>query len=292
MNPSGNGAGAVSNKSGAIQLKFWGTRGSISCSGAEYTRYGGSTCCVEMRCGDALLIFDAGSGICGLGKVLADAPDNANQKVDIFLSHCHFDHISGLPFFGPLYMASRQVNIWAGHFDNGMTTAAMLDAFMHPPFFPITPDVFKASLGFHDFRAGDTLNPGPQVTVRTALLHHPQGATGYRVEFGGKAVCYVTDTELGTNGIDNRIVDLVEGSDLLIYDTMFTDQELGMCHGWGHSSWRQGIALADKAGVKTLALFHHHPRHVDSIMDRIADDASALRPGGVIVSRDQMTIDI
>ncbi|MHA1524915.1 MAG: MBL fold metallo-hydrolase [Alphaproteobacteria bacterium] len=289
MESNGNGADAALDEPREFHLKFWGTRGSISCSGAAYARYGGSTCCVEMRCGGAQLIFDAGSGICGLGLVLAES---SAPKTDIFLSHCHFDHISGLPFFNPLYMASAQIGLWAGHFENGLTTATMLDEFMRPPFFPITPEAFEAQLDFHDFRAGQNLEPAPGITIRTAALNHPQGATGYRVEFNGKAACYVTDTELGPNGFDQRIVDLVEGSDLLIYDTMFTDEELGMCHGWGHSSWRQGVALADKAGVKTLALFHHHPKHNDTAMDRIAQEASAARPGGLIISRDQMTIDL
>ena len=289
MKPNSNGAGSEPDEAGAFRLKFWGTRGSISVSGAEYARYGGNTCCVEMCCGDARLIFDAGSGICGLGMALAETDA---EKIDIFLSHCHFDHISGLPFFTPLYMASRKIGFWAGHFENGLTTATMLDAFMSPPFFPITPSAFEAELEFHDFRAGATLSPAPGVTIRTAPLNHPQGATGYRVEFNGKAVCYITDTELGPNGFDQHIVDLVEASDLLIYDTMFTDEQLGVCHGWGHSSWRQGVALADKAGVKTLALFHHHPKHNDAIMDQIAHEAGALRPGGLIVSRDQMTLDI
>ncbi|VAW10966.1 hypothetical protein MNBD_ALPHA09-1025 [hydrothermal vent metagenome] len=270
-----------------LQLTFWGTRGSLPCSGTQYLRYGGNTCCVELRHDGHTLIFDAGSGIRGLGERLAH--DSAGQ-IDLMLSHYHFDHICGLPFFAPFFHSGNDVRLWAGQSAEWPNVSDMLDGFMKPPFFPITPSAFRAHLGFHNFLAGDELTLAWGAQVRTAPLIHPQGATGYRVEIADKSICYVTDTEMAKDGKPTKaMIDLVMGADLLILDTMFTDAELNSCQGWGHSSWRQGIDLADAADVKTLYLFHHHPLHDDTAMDRIAADAAETRPG-TMVAREGETI--
>lgn len=277
---------AVEDTESAIRLKFWGTRGSIPCSGASYLRYGGNTSCVEMRCGDHLLVFDGGSGLRDLGEALIEDPP---AEVDLFLTHCHFDHICGLPFFAPLHIASTTVRLWAGHFENGMTTEAMFAAFMTPPFFPVTPKIFQANVEYRDFRAGEILAPHDGIEIRTIPLIHPQGATGYRVTYNGAVVCYLTDTEAGSGGWSDAMVEISRGADVLIVDSMFTDEELSSCEGWGHTSWRQSVDLANAADVGTLILFHHHPMHDDDFMDQVAADAAAARPG-TLVARENMVI--
>jgi len=259
------------------QLTFWGARGSLPCSGPQYVRYGGSTCCVELRYGENTLIFDAGSGIRSLGEELVH---NRPGHIDLMLSHYHFDHICGLPFFAPFFHTETDVCLWAGQSTEWPGVADMLDGFMKPPFFPITPAAFNAQLGFRSFHAGDELTLSSGTKVQTAPLNHPQGSTGYRIEVGGKIVCYVTDTEIPEDGNpDKAMFELVQGADILILDAMFTDDELPSCRGWGHSSWRQGIEFANAADVGTLYLFHHHPMHDDTTMDQIAADADKLRPG-------------
>ena len=147
------------------------------------------------------------------------------------------------------------------------------------------------SLEFHDFSAGDTINPRPDIALRTAPLNHPGGATGYRVDYGGSSVAYVTDVEIGAGPLDPALISLVKDVSLLILDTTYANEELPAHIGWGHSSWQQGVELANAAGVEQLCLFHHDPDHDDDLMDKIAAKAKAARPG-TIVAREGLKVDI
>lgn len=260
-----------------IRLTFWGTRGSLPCSGPQYTHYGGSTCCVELVCGERVIILDAGSGIRGLGERLLQ---NLPERIDILLSHYHFDHICGLPFFAPFFHPGIKVTLHAAQSAEWTNAGAMLDSFMKPPFFPITPETFRSELGFGNFSVGEDLDIVDGPKIATAPLIHPQGATGFRIEHAGHVIAYLTDTEMSDDGSPTpEMLRLAEGADILVLDSMFTDTELGMCKGWGHSSWLQGVDLANRANVGTLFLFHHHPLHDDEMMDAIADAAAEARPG-------------
>jgi phosphoribosyl 1,2-cyclic phosphodiesterase len=259
-------------------VRFWGVRGSIACSSPEYTRYGGNTSCLEIRCGDAIMIFDAGTGIRPLGKQLVQ---NQPVDADLFFTHTHLDHIIGLPFFAPLYKHGSKIRIWAGHFDAPITFKDAIAHLMAPPLFPVPPTVFVSEPELHDFHAGQTLKPRAEVVLRTAPLNHPNGATGYRIEWQGKSISYVTDCEHRPEGRDPVVVDLIRGTDIFIYDCSYTDEEYPVYRGWGHSTWQEGVRLAEAAGAKTLVLFHHDPSHNDSIMDRITEAAVAARPGTV-----------
>lgn len=260
-----------------FDVSFWGVRGSIACPGPDTARYGGNTPCVEMRCGDRVLVFDAGTGIRMLGARLVE---NGVRDADLFLSHTHYDHIIGLPFFSFLYDRRNTLRVWAGHQPKGQSIEDTLDRFMNPPFFPVAPDIFEATLAYTDFSAGDALTPGPGITIRTIALNHPDNATGYRVEFAGKSACYLTDTEHAAGVLDPGIVDFIRDADIVIYDANFTDDEYQARHvGWGHSTWQQGVRLCQAAGVKTLALFHHAPDRDDTALAAIEAAASKQFPG-------------
>ena len=267
-------------KADDFQVRFWGVRGSIAAPGPATVRYGGNTSSIEVRCGKRLIMLDAGTGMRYLGnRLVAEAPLHA----DIFFTHTHFDHIYGLPFFKPFFQPQNGFRLWAGHLAAGRTLHRVLREFMAAPLFPVPPEVFKAKMEYRDFKAGETLTPAPGIVVRTAVLNHPDGATGYRIEYGGKSVCYVTDTEHVPGIPDRNVLALIAGADIVIYDCMYTDEEYAKSYvGWGHSTWQEAVRLCKSAGVKKLVVFHHDPDHDDDRLDAIGREVEAAMPGAIL----------
>jgi phosphoribosyl 1,2-cyclic phosphodiesterase len=260
-------------------VRIWGARGSMPAPAAENCAFGSDTCCVEMRCGAHILIFDAGTGAASLGaRLLAEGV----TEFDLFLSHCHFDHIFGLPFIKPLYDMGVAARIYAGHFEDATTCREMVERFMSPPYFPVTPKQFHAAIDFRDFRPPDILRPHNGISISTVKLNHPNGSVGYRVDFAGRSVCYVTDTEHTPGQLDESLVAAIRSADIMIYDCMFTDAEFNGCVGWGHSTWEHGVRLCEAAGVKRLVIFHHRPGRDDSGLRRIEVEAQARFPGAIV----------
>jgi phosphoribosyl 1,2-cyclic phosphodiesterase len=260
-----------------FHVRFWGVRGSIACSGPRTLRYGGNTSCVEVRCGERLLIFDGGTGLRYLGNGL-----QGPLEADLFLTHTHFDHVAGLPFFRPFFDPKNRWRLWAGHLGEGMTLRRVLGEFMMAPLFPVPPQVFRARMEYREFKGGETLTPAPGITLRTATLNHPDGATGYRVEYAGRSLCYLTDTEHVPGAPDRNVLELIAGADLVIYDCMYTDAEYNSYVGWGHSTWQEGVRLCRAAGAKRLAVFHHDPEHDDDMLDGVASEVAKELPGSVV----------
>jgi phosphoribosyl 1,2-cyclic phosphodiesterase len=268
-------------------VRFWGVRGSIACPGPETVRYGGNTSCLEVHCGKHLLIFDAGTGIRELGRVLLK--NGGKIDADLFYTHSHFDHICGLPFFAPAFIPGHKVRMWAGHLLPEMELQRVLCEMMIAPLFPVPPSLLAGQVSYVDFRMGETLKPRPGVTLKTGPLNHPNRATGYRIEYGGKSVAYVTDTEHVLGQLDQNVLKLIEGVDYFIYDCTYTDDEYSSHVNWGHSTWQEGMRLADAAKVKTFVIFHHDPGHDDAFMDKVAAEAAAMRPG-TIVAKEGMVL--
>ncbi|HYB11122.1 MAG TPA: MBL fold metallo-hydrolase [Alphaproteobacteria bacterium] len=260
-------------------VKFWGVRGSIACPGPDYVRYGGNTSCVEIRCGPNLLIFDGGTGLRPLGR---DLDANGVVDADLFFTHTHFDHITGLPFFSSAFKRENRFRFWAGHLLPEHRLYEVLCELMMAPFFPVPLDVLKATIEYVDFKPWEDLEPRSGVIIRTAPLNHPNGAIGYRVEYRGRSICYVTDTEHVPGKLDENICSLVKGADIMIYDSTYTEAEFPRFAGWGHSTWEEGVRISMHAGVKTLVVFHHDPTHDDAFMDRVAKAANDALPGTII----------
>ena len=269
-----------------FSVHFWGVRGSIACPGLQTARYGGNTSCLEIRCREELLIFDAGTGIRNLAKSLLT---NKHLELDLFLTHTHFDHVCGFPFFGPVFKPDTQLRIWSGHLLPERKIREVLGFVMTDPLWPIQLEDLPANISFCDFSEGDVLRPKEDIVIRTAPLNHPNRATGYRIEFRGRSICYVTDTEHFPDRLNGNIIDLIKNSDIFIYDCTFTDDEYHDHVNWGHSTWQEGVKLANEASVKTFVVFHHNPDHDDDIMDSIATAVVDARPGSV-VAKEGMTL--
>ncbi len=269
-----------------FDVRFWGVRGSIGCPGAETARYGGNTSCLEVRCGAYRLILDAGTGLRDFDRALAEGDV---LDADVLLTHTHLDHVWGWPYFTRLLRPDTRLSVWAGHLLPDYGVEQVLGGLLRDPFAPARADRVRARITYHDFHAGETLEPRLGLRVRTAPLNHPQGATGYRIEFDGRAVCYVTDTEHTPGAMDQNILDLIQSADMLVYDSSYTDAEFSAHAGWGHSTWTEGVRLCDAAHVKTFVAFHHDPDHDDAFMDKLAVAIERARPGS-LVAREGMVI--
>ena len=258
-----------------FRIRIWGARGSIPVSGHEFSVYGGNTNCVEMRCGKHTLIFDAGSGLLPAGYALKS---EGVTKFDLFLSHFHYDHIQGLPFFPPLFDSNSSVTLWSGHLEGKMSTQEMVSSYIRPPFLPISPDIYSAELNTQDFHPIDDLHPHSDVVVRTASLSHPGGAVGYRVEWGGRVAAVVTDTEHQPGSLDQSVLRLIKNCDLFLYDSTFWDDEMERFRGFGHSSWQQAVRLAREAGARQVGFTHHAPWRTDAEIEAAEREAKAEYP--------------
>ena len=252
-----------------IRLKFWGVRGSTPTPQLENLRYGGNTSCLELRLPDnQSIIFDAGSGLRNLGATLLKEADGAALDLKVFLTHFHWDHIQGIPFFAPLFRAGNRVTF---HSHCNGSLEETLEGQMARPYFPIDLASVAARREFVELDSQAVSFSG--ITVRPFPLNHPQGAVGYRIESGKTVIVYATDLEHGHDRLDRVLRDNATGADLLIYDAQYTPEEYGGYRGWGHSTWAEGVQVAKEAGAKQLLLFHHDPSHDDSFLDEIGDTA-------------------
>jgi len=263
-----------------VIVRFWGVRGSFPSGNAETVSVGGNTTCVEVRCGDEIIIFDSGTGIINLGKsLMKEMPVRAN----LFFSHVHWDHIQGFPFFTPFYVPGNEFDIYGGTSLPSKSIEQVLDNQMSSPCFPIRKEVFGAKLRYHDLKAGDVVE-GKNFKITLANLYHPDGTFGYRVDSGGQSLVFATDNEHAEGKLCKNLLKLCQDADLLIYDSQYTDAEYYGLEGqfsrkgWGHSTMKEGVKMAEAGNVKKLALFHHDPAHDDAFIGRIESECKQIFP--------------
>jgi phosphoribosyl 1,2-cyclic phosphodiesterase len=273
----------------SLTLTFWGTRGSIPSPGPSTVRYGGNTPCVELRTEDGwLVILDAGTGIRELGRALLERDDGRPIAGDIFLTHAHWDHIQGIPFFAPLFRKGNRFTIWGSRSLPTSIDRVVRDQ-MSPVVFPVSFEELQARIDFRELAAERCGGNGYEVAAHE--VRHPGGALGYRFTTGnadGRALVYVSDNELSadaryddTPGWRERLVEFVRGASVLVHDTMYTADEYRSFIGWGHSTHEQAVELALDADVERLVLFHHRPERSDADVDRCVEKcrASVARRG-------------
>lgn len=277
----------MSSKQNQFTIHFWGVRGSIACPGSETVRYGGNTPCIEMRVGGNRLIFDGGTGLRLLGlSLLSQMPVEANM----FFTHSHWDHIQGFPFFVPAFIKGNRFHIYGAVAPNGSTIEQRLNDQMLHPNFPVPLQIMGAQLDFNNLEIGQRVQIG-DVLVESALLNHPGEAVGYRVNWQGCSVAYVSDTEHFPDRIDENVLWLARNADVMIYDATYTDEEYysekSSKVGWGHSTWQEAVKVAKAANVKKLVIFHHDPLHNDDFLDSIAEQVGQQFPDSLMAREGQ-----
>ena len=256
-------------------IKCWGSRGSIPVSGKQYLHYGGNTTCLEIRTNDdRILIVDAGSGIREAGNSLIATNRN---EFTLLLTHAHWDHIMGFPFFKPIYSSKTTLNIWGCPFAQA-SIKEMLTRIMTAPNFPVNFDSIHANMSYQE-TCVEHYTLGSMIITPIALSHPNQG-TGYKFEEDGKCFVFLTDNELDymhEGGLDYQAyLEFSRGADLLIHDAEFNEEEYKQTRGWGHSVYKDALNLALDARVKKLGLFHHNQERIDDEIDAIVNDCHEI----------------
>jgi phosphoribosyl 1,2-cyclic phosphodiesterase len=269
-----------------MHIRFWGTRGSIPSPGASTVRYGGNTSCVQVTLDDGtLIVLDAGSGIRPLGKALG------RSQGTILLTHYHWDHIQGFPFFDPAYIPGSAFHVFGPEFE-GKGPQQYLSGQMMAPYFPATVSQMTSLTGF-DVVPRETFRLG-SARVTATRVSHPSTTLGYRIEADDAVFVYISDNEVDVASPElfASIVDLAAGADLLIHDCQYTEGEYAGKHGWGHSTPRQAIKIARAADVAEMVLFHHDPTHNDEQVEALADEAHRLAGHalGIVIAREGLPV--
>lgn len=262
-----------------VNVSFWGVRGSTPCPCEANQRYGGNTSCVSLEApGLDPIVFDLGTGLRFFGDT---RPGGEPLEVLALVSHLHWDHVQGLPFFTPIHRADTTLHVWGRTEDGSIEDA--FNEFMRPPFFPVrTTDLF-GTVAFTDVVSCDLAWGRAAVSVRD--VPHTGDTNGYRVEVDGVSVAYVSDHQQPPAGapVAASVLELCAGADLVIHDAQYEPHEFALKADWGHCTVEYAVRVAAEAGARRLALFHHDPSHGDDTVDRMLDEARELARGTSVV---------
>lgn len=254
-----------------LSLTIRGARGSAPTPCAQMLRHGGHTTCLEMAFSPRhRLLLDCGSGLRTLHADLPADPGPGGLRFDVFLTHFHSDHLEGLRLFRPLYDSTSEFVFHGFSSPQGGVRESVAGS-MAPPWFPVPLHSTASKKTFVELTGEPNEIEGVRIT--SAAVGHPQGAVAYRLERGERSIVFVTDSEPGEPAIDRAVEQLARGAGVLIHDAQYTPEEYDRYRGWGHSSWRHAVSLAERAGVGRLILFHHDPDRTDDEVDRIVEQA-------------------
>ena len=253
-----------------MKLRFWGVRGSAAVPGESTLRVGGNTSCLEVEgLADRILFFDAGTGLREAGRELLSRSTSRPIDIHIFLTHFHWDHIQGLPFFLPLYDRNCRVTIYASEFSAPLRDS--LRGLMSSPYFPVAFDAVPSQVRLVDLGAREV--EIQNFRISPIEVNHPQGACAYKVEGHNQIVVYAPDREHGNESLDSALLEQCCGANAVIIDSQYTPDEYQTKQGWGHSTWLESARLARAADVASLILFHHDPSHDDAALEEIERQA-------------------
>ena len=263
-----------------IHVDFWGVRGSVPSPGPTTNRYGGNTSCVSITADNKILILDAGTGIRNLGSAIIGQPE---LEIFVVVTHSHWDHIQGFPFFTPIYQPNRPVNMFPTLHKKNVVLASLIDQ-MDGAHFPITPDQVPSNFNFVTENPLQFLaNNGFQLEL--VPMNHPGKAFGYKITIDDKIICYFTDNEIDPpyeKSIElDELTNQCKNADILIHDAQYIEADMPLKHGWGHSLISQVTKLGESAEVKNLVYYHHDPERSDDDIDAELEKASkALKENG------------
>ncbi len=255
-----------------MNIKYYGVRGSIPAAGAEYSGYGGNTTCVLVTEANTTIIIDAGTGIRKLGKELVRAAGPSGHKINMIFTHYHWDHIMGFPFFAPNFIKGNTINIY-GETKYNMSVLDVLKKQQQFINFPVELSGMAAKFDFNEVSSGSSADISP-FNVSFLSINHPGGALAIRIKSQKGVFVVVTDYE-HFSVPDNKLIDFSKDADILMYDTQFTPEEYPKFVGWGHSTYEEGIKMAQLCGAKELHMCHHAPEHNDEDLDSIQQAAQA-----------------
>lgn len=251
-------------RDGLVSITVHGARGSVAVGGVAFERYGGATICLAAKLEpDHFLVLDAGTGIREFQRSL---PDDRPLRFTFLLSHYHWDHLLGLPFFGPLYEEHHRFDFY-GHSAEHYSLERSISGVFHPPWFPVPLQDTPSTKKYHD--VGDDSWLVGRVAVTATRLHHPQGVTAYRIESDDRSLVFATDVEAGEPASDARLTELASGGSVLIHDAQYLPDEYRGHLGWGHSTWEHAVDAAERAGVGRLILISHDPDRTDDGVDAL-----------------------
>jgi len=267
----------MKKKNHVMSATFWGVRGSIPTPGKEFIKYGGNTSCVELRCGDTILVFDAGTGMRGLGRSLMKEFHGKNLELHVLFSHTHWDHIQGFPFLEPAYLKGNVINLYGGHSVSDLEKLILGQ--MDREYFPVTLMELASEVKFHQL--SDNPFSINDVKIYYTYLFHPGLSLGFRVEYRDRVFVYATDNEIliepEMEGYNERNMEnLIRNADILVAECQYTEAEYLKKIGWGHSSIDQVVRISRMFGVKNLFTFHHDPMRTDREIDRMIKHASRI----------------
>lgn len=251
-------------------IKYYGVRGSIPVCGKNYVKYGGSTTCFVVKEANTNIVIDAGSGIRAFGKDLIKENGISGNKVHILFTHYHWDHILGFPFFTPAFIKGNEINIY-GETKYNMSVQDVLKKQQQFINFPVELSSMMAKLNFFEIKENEEIHIGP-FKILSLKVNHPAGTLAYRIESKNSVFSIVTDYE-HFSVPDNKLIEFVKESRILVYDAQFTPEEYPKYVGWGHSTYDEGIKIAQLANIKELHLCHHAPEHDDDFIDKIQKNA-------------------
>lgn len=280
---------------GSIRFRFWGVRGSIATPGPKTVRYGGNTPCVEVQASDHRIILDGGTGLRCLGEALMR--EGQPIEADLVLTHTHWDHIQGIPFFTPAFIPGNTFRLH-GQNKGDYSLKKVLEGQMTDPNFPVPLSIMGSKLSFHELGPNETLKIADDVLLHTLPMRHPNECLGIRIEHANRVFVYCTDTEHDPQSgeLDPNVLALAKDADVFIYDAMYTEEVYRKGKvGWGHSTYTEALRLARAANVRKLFFFHHDPIHDDDFLDdqlRWARGQTVSEPLEVFMAREGPSYEI